>query len=501
MSSSRAQKLLSNLTSDEQAYFIASTDIFHDVPYSCHGRPSKSRQRQVTVCYNLQKSLSLVDFPALNPALPWDVNIASFPFLTTEQMSAVVDNGIAITSPTSVQNIAFGGISPVATQTGNTFIPSSTGVTAFLPTSGPLTVTSLQWPNYGLALPYERFQYEVISSGFEIVNTTPELYKGGSVIRYRVPDMANECIIRHQYTGGHTGTSNARLMALPPYTPALAMLYPDSVLAKAAEGTYQMHTRQRDSQKRYTDQGGIVLNNPLTDLVNGNSFASLVFCVPPATNSVNAGSPCIIGDLDQIGAYFTGLSPQTTLTIRYRVIISFTPCSLDSPLVALATESPPYNPKLDELISLVQMDLPPGVPCSMNAKGDWWKNILDTAVKFAPAVGAVFGPEGAAIGTALSMAGQGIQALTAPKPRIRPQQAVGGSQVAMSGPQRVQNAPQYVQYQNYPSPQRAVQSFVRASPPLYAPPRYAGPNSNRGPIRNRRRRRSRIPIAPPMPRY
>lgn len=396
----RVNKLLNNLTPDEQAYFIASTDIFHDSPYSCHGRPSLSRDRQVTLTLNLERTISVTDFATLNPALNWDCNIVSFPWVTTQQFISYGDNGHLL-FPDGVTTIGFGGVNPVATQAGDTFTPVVMFNTAYPLTSGPLTITNTQWPAL-LTAPSERFQYEVISVGMEILNTTPDLYRGGSVIRYRVPVSGSETQMSVE---GVLSSSALRVMPMPPANSQQAMLYADSELDKAAAGSYQIHTRQLSSDKKYTGQCNVELYSNQYDAVNGNVWIPLVL-----TNQGASGteSPCVLGDLDIVGSYFTGLPPQTSLSIRYRVIVSYVPSSLDTNLVSLASESPPYNPKLDELVALVQMELPPGVPSSLNAKGQWWRNVLDLTSKFAPVVGSVFGPEGAAIGTGLAAVAGGI---------------------------------------------------------------------------------------------
>jgi hypothetical protein len=433
---SRAQKLLDGLSPDELAYFIASTDIFHDTPYTCHGRPSRSRRRQVTVCYNLERSYSLADFPSLNPANNWDLHVASFPWLTTHQFIAGVDQGTWLKPPTTGSNAGMGGVTLCATQTGSTFLPSAVFSGAFFPTSGPLTVSSTQWPSFLTALPYERYQYEVISAGYEAVNVTPTLYMSGSVIRYRVPSLGY-LSTTYTPTAATTGALPITIMPAPPFNPQQATLYTDSVVGPASEGSYQMHTRQGDSNARYTDASPLELYWPTVDLTNGNVWYSRDI----NTKGVElSAAPNIRAEFDQVGSYFTGLSPQTVITIRYRVIISFVPMSLDTTLAALATQSPPYNPKLDELISLVQMDLPPGVPVNMNAKGDWWRGILGATAKYAPAVGAVFGPEGAALGAALSGVSTLALNATAPRPKIQP---TSSGQVA---PSMASQPPPPIQY-------------------------------------------------------
>jgi len=78
---------------------------------------------------------------------------------------------------------------------------------------------------------------------------------------------------------------------------------------------------------------------------------------------------------NQSGAYFTGLSEQTMLTLTARFLVEVFPTPYSS-LYALARPSPPYDPRVGELLNVLMADLHPGYPVGMNAKGDFFKKVL-----------------------------------------------------------------------------------------------------------------------------
>jgi len=82
---------------------------------------------------------------------------------------------------------------------------------------------------------------------------------------------------------------------------------------------------------------------------------------------------------DSHGAYFTGLSPTTTLTINWNVLIERFPSAADADLVVLAKPSPRYDPTALELYSLCMQNMPVGVPVKENGLGDWFMKVIGRA--------------------------------------------------------------------------------------------------------------------------
>lgn len=389
-SSPVAAEMLDKLSPDEKAYFIACTDIFHDKQYNVIGRPSCSSQLQNCVTLNLTRSFASEDFGLVGQT--WDVNFVSLPFITTQLVANCADWGFEL-EPPGVGANAFniGGITAFAAPSG----------TPVLPPVNPSSVVSLNantaiFPSYtgSASNPVARVYYQILSMGFEAINATPELYRSGNVIRYRVPTQNRSLPIgvNNPYLTPLWPSSpreSLHVIPLPPTTSSFATQYPDSVIDEAISGTYSMHTLQDQVSDFYvTGNERILITSPVIPTPGQyNSYCSSSLF----TTAADYDPPFVRGDFDMVGAYFTGLAPQSVITIRYRIILSTVPSSSDTYLSSLAKMSPPSNPELDRLISLVQNEFLPGIPAGMNPKGEWWKVVLKGVTKAAPKVAGLLG--------------------------------------------------------------------------------------------------------------
>lgn len=383
-------KFYSALDPSQKAYFVAVTDIFHDKPYNVIGRPSLSTQLQNTTVVNAERTFTLDDFPnlkAMNPT-SWDLNVTSLPSFTSFTIENVYDYGFYITGLTKPQNYRVGGVTAWANAPG---VPTWDPSTAIDP---PVSVNAdtFFFPDYdythAFTNPIRPVYYEVLSAGIELWNVTPDLYRGGSLVRYRVPTQNRKAA---RYIQSATATppltasgprSEFWCIPSPPNTSQEAAYYPDSVVADAKEGSYQMHTLQ-DAVSDYRLSGNerfYIGPNAEFGSTGGNAFISASAITP------NYDYDCLSvrGDLDMVGTYFTGIPPETKITLRYRIVVSTVPSSDDPQLLSLAKVSPDANPKLDSLISHVQADFLPGVPVSWNPKGEWFKKVLNIGRKVIP---------------------------------------------------------------------------------------------------------------------
>ncbi len=400
---SLATDFLDKLTEAERAYFIACTDIFHDSSYSVIGRPSFSNQLQNTVVINLERTITQTNFPSVTPGANWDVNIVSFPFLTTQNMRTAVDNGYAVQLPASGGSRALMG--------GVTCFASDTGAGVLIPNTAPvsLNANTFFYPEYTNTITdhMPRPFYEVLSIGLEVINSTPELYRGGNVVRYRVPTQGRKVSLNVGDPVVNSALPRSEFYAypLPPTTEAYATQYPDSVIDKASNGSYQMHTLQDDVSDFYlAGNSRVFLANPSPSAAGPSSFNCYISDSTFDTTD-NTDPPLIRGDFDIIGSYFTGLSPQTTLKIRSRAIVSLVPSSTNASLVSLAKVSPDPNPMLDYTIHQIQANMSPGIESSMNASGDWWRVVMRGLQKVAPIIGEAFGgKQGEVIGQGVGAA-------------------------------------------------------------------------------------------------
>lgn len=411
-----AEALMQALTPDELAYFIAVTDIFHDEQFNVVGRPSVSSQLQNCVVFNGSVDLtsSLFGIPATDK---WDLNVASLPWITKATMSASTDTGFVVTTATPPTTRNMSGLTCFGAVAGTADIIMANQTVV-------LDATSLIYPQYATstAVPIARPYYQILSIGFEAINATPSLYKGGNVIRYRLPGQNRSASIALSdpvlYPNWPTQAREQFFcIPLPPRNAQLAAQYPDSVIDEAAAGSYQLHTLQDQVSDFYLAGNSRIFmstpNQPTTP-TGYNSFIS-ASCFNP---TYDFDPPLLRGDFDMVGSYFQGLDPNAIITLRYRVVVSTVPSSSEASLMSLAKMSPPANSMLDELVSMVQNDFLPGVPAGLNPRGEWWKDILNSAMKHAPDVGlAIAGPVGKQTG---ELARDVTKVLTKKKPKKNP---------------------------------------------------------------------------------
>jgi len=137
-----------------------------------------------------------------------------------------------------------------------------------------------------------------------------------------------------------------------------------------------------------------------------------------------------ISPFDIGGAYFTGLSPQTTLQVNVKWYIERFPTPFENNLVVLARPSSPFDPRAIELYGLAMNKLPVGVKQGENPLGEWFSDVLDKVADVASPMGHALsmvpgiGAPAALIGN-VADAYRGFRGKPAPKKKKVPK-TVGG---------------------------------------------------------------------------
>lgn len=96
--------------------------------------------------------------------------------------------------------------------------------------------------------------------------------------------------------------------------------------------------------------------------------------------------PVHFSQMNTSGAYFTGLSTQTTLFVTWRVGIERLPAANKPAFLALSQPSATYDPNALVLYNMVANVLPPGCPQGYNDAGKWFRWISEAAQKSIPTV-------------------------------------------------------------------------------------------------------------------
>jgi len=263
--------------------------------------------------------------------------------------------------------------------------------------------------------------YRVIYSGFEVVNTTAQIYKQGACTVYEYSHSYENAQATVPWTSGSSeqvidfqsvATNQFRS---PPNTIAEAKIMPGSHTWAAQDGAYctakfmDTNPFQGATNRNYIFQQ----NNPTAGGSSGygsadnagtsypaGSICSPGFCGNALSNqgtvrgNINAdyggnpGATCApathLSHMSTAGAYFTGLSPQTTLFITWRVGLERLPAANKPTFLALAQPSATFDPQALLLYNLIANNLPPGCPQGWNDLGKWFTTIANIAKRVIP---------------------------------------------------------------------------------------------------------------------
>lgn len=239
----------------------------------------------------------------------------------------------------------------------------------------------------------------LIGIGLEIHNTTSDLHKQGSIICYRVNDQPDETVatMLESLTSTTSQGTSAKALELvePPYSAGEAIDLPGSVQWDAAKGCYivpQMHNDEnppRDMKQLliYCFDVNASTASFFPAIINGTGNPNNIWGVD-APDSQNVLSP-----FSMSGAYLTGLSKETTLTVNLTYYYEQFP-SFSSPLRRLTSASAAFDPPALELYGKVCRHMPTGVEVNDNFLGAFISGIstvMRTVAKFAPTVARVAG--------------------------------------------------------------------------------------------------------------
>lgn len=371
-------------------WLTTATDPFHDVAVEPSGYPDINTVSTLTQMFTYTTSMS-TPTPLTNAA--WDAHVFFAPFspdvLTGDDRRLVMTNFNAsqqmIMDATLSNGFQMGpGYNAVATATGTSFY------------SGVATA----FPQIELDATIEGGCYRLVAAGVEVVNTTAELYKSGSVTYYRSPSHS---IIATPRSEVQQWPMTVATFAIPPATQNLAQLYPTSRTVAAAEGYYGIATLNEDP--KFQSAIGIgILGIQAPDLVQidaGGTQACFVSSgmagLPPPNTPARFGTGRIL-PFDTHGAIFTGLSASTTLQVTTRYYVERIPSANDANLLVLTRPPTPYDPTVLEIYSRILSQLPIGCMVKENPLGEWFNDVLEAVALYAPAVGSAFGGLGTVFG-------------------------------------------------------------------------------------------------------
>lgn len=222
----------------------------------------------------------------------------------------------------------------------------------------------------------------VIAKAFEVHNTSNKLNVGGAVTVYRdtgpIPSLDEKTLMAYgasstAYGIGHT----AHTLSQIPNTLAKVTNIPGSQTWEAEDGAYVVATMASQTNNPVEEHHGALIEPDLG--TPAGKLSCNIYANPsvPQVPRLYATSPKMFSPFFLCGAYFTGLPPNSQLTINVLYVLERFVSAENLDLVVLAQPSPFYDPVALELYSRAAQRMPHGVKVGWNASGDWIKSVAD----------------------------------------------------------------------------------------------------------------------------
>lgn len=275
----------------------------------------------------------------------------------------------------------------------------------------------------------------VIGMGFELRNTTADLYKQGTFTVSRVPASnrltVTPCLVNTQdsavysddiLASPNTGIWNCvpktcgKSYVAPPSSISDALAYVGTKQWEAKDGAYVVCTmdptecplkygetvaRQIGSAQSFVPAaqlGVTYTKRPLNVWATKDGDWNKTFDnVTSITPEYNNDHPFNVSSV-----IMTGLSKETTFTLEAKFLVEIAPHRSDpvyGPLAYSCSPSAPHDAACLALYQSIARSMPPGVTVDMNGSGGFWDWIRGAAKTMLPVIsGLLPGPLGAAVG-------------------------------------------------------------------------------------------------------
>jgi len=383
-----AREDIKGLTPDGSKWIIEALDGFHDRDIGHRGYPDMSSSKSVVQECKIQFQIAA---PAVAVGGNWDCQITAL----NELCYSFDEQGSGYGSPSQGLLQFTGNIYGIAPFIISTNIAGSDT----MPGNYSATFSTATWQGVNFNQFLENGPVRCIGQSFEVHNTTAEINKQGTCTVYKMPQNKTLNFWNFQRGGPileyPIWTSN-----MPPINASSALLLSGSRQWDASEGCL-VNCCMND------------MSNPFCEPANFghwySTVSSLPTGIPPiteisaaigslskySTDGQSFAAQSLPTPFDTSGAFFSGLSNATTLTVTFKLLLEVTP-EAETDLVTVAQPSAAYDPDALKLYALCIRELPPGVKVADNASGDWFRGILGVIRDVAPA----FGPLGSVIGNA-----------------------------------------------------------------------------------------------------
>lgn len=294
----------------------------------------------------------------------WNMKVLFLPISNVWQMTGMGDwnrNTGLVTNTTSV-GVTFGQFN---VWTWDSAAPEPSYLSA--PTYSVTMDADASWSKNRMTL-----------AGFEAINTSSDLYRGGMYYGYRVP--------RYPYNAVQLGSVAAPTPLMFARTEFLGG-FPSglddvtnlstTISGKARDGV-GVFSLPRSFENEYTAPSATLIG-----IVNEISTSTA-----PLARFRAEGQLTSVYDWDLCGAYITGLAKEATFQLKCRVGYETQVTSASSKLIqAVSTKPVPRSLLIEEMLSQLLTHTPAGFDYSENPLGEWMAKILNGLASVVPILG------------------------------------------------------------------------------------------------------------------
>jgi hypothetical protein len=293
--------------------------------------------------------------------------------------------------------LSFGGLWCVTAPAGTVFTFSNilSLLTAGTASIFPLTVDPA----------FTQGDFRIIAKGFEVYNVTAELYKGGTVTVFESPLDSYDTAQAYTVTNAAASVTTPASCLVNPAWPDSSTSAFSLVNTKQWEAKDGCYVIGRINETEIPIENGFNFTNPV--YAQGVPGSTVTSQVPAAdVDGGNGISTCLWENFNFTGAFFTGLSYQSALTVNYLIVIENHPSSQADLVYSLAKPPPCRDDIALSMYSCILREMPVGVPVKENGLGDWFADAVSTVADYvSPVLSAIPHPGTMAAGAALRAAG------------------------------------------------------------------------------------------------
>lgn len=377
---------------------VQTLDPFHDLSRRPTGYPD------LTNGNSLIQEVSLTQtFVNLEPT---DYHVFTLPQLTPREfIQTSVISPVVITDSGPGYGPAGAKLGVLNVVTAN---PGSPTMPSYDPGSNTWISANVKAVSHFDLTPYLVGNSRLVSCGFEIINTGPELTKSGALVAYRAPQTLTESNVQtmDEVSNQTFAPHPVIRAAMPPSTASSALQLHGSQQWEAYDGTYSVCSLSTVSNPPQRSSYADPMYEPAYIQTGGGSPTAGVVLFPRASARYPDTSQATqMAPWNTSGAFVTGTSVGTVLTVVLKAYIECFPTPDLTQFVTLTAPACAYDPLALELYAKACYILKPATLRSNNPGGEWFRMVKSVVSNVAP--------------RAAGLAGMARQASAAARPLVK----------------------------------------------------------------------------------